>query len=73
MARRIFPVAVTIAELAASMGLDRNKISEAVRLQRLPIYRVGVKRLVIVQDAVEWLRRDFPRESEPWQPPSRKH
>ncbi len=60
--RQLYPIAVTVAELADSIGVDSALIYTAIKLRRLPVFRVGVRRLILVEDAVSWLRENFKRE-----------
>lgn len=60
--RRLFPIALTVSELADSLGIDRNVIYSAIKSKELAIFRRGVRRLIIVADAVQWIRETWKRE-----------
>jgi len=58
----LFPViAVSVARLAESLGISRAEIYEAIKNDWLPCYRKGVKRRVLIVDAIEWVRNTWER------------
>ena len=55
-ASRIWPIMLSISELAAALSVTRQEIYDAHRDGLLPIYRKGTRRRVLIADAVEWVR-----------------
>jgi hypothetical protein len=49
-------IAVSVSRLAGALGIERREIYGAIKDDLLPCYRHGVKRRVLIADAVEWVR-----------------
>jgi hypothetical protein len=54
-------IAVSVARLADSLGIERREIYAAIKDDLLPCYRHGVKRRVLIADAIEWVRKTWVR------------
>jgi hypothetical protein len=59
----LFPVAVSPAKLADSIGMKRAVVADAIKNDLLPCYQKGLKRRVLICDAVEWIRNRWERVS----------
>jgi len=57
----IFPIALSPAKLAECLGIRVDVIADAIKQDLLPVYRQGVKRRVLVTDAIEWVRNTWER------------
>ncbi len=53
---RLFPVALSPTQAAECMGLRRDQIADAIRSGDLPCYRLGVKRRILVESLVAWVK-----------------
>jgi excisionase family DNA binding protein len=62
IASRIYPIMLSVAETAAAIGVDRTVVYEWIE-GGLPLYRIGVKRKILVADLVEYVRAHMKRES----------
>jgi excisionase family DNA binding protein len=60
--RRLYPLAMTIAECAEQLHLERKVLYRACREEGLPIYRRGVRRYLLTDDVLHWIRRTWKRE-----------
>jgi hypothetical protein len=49
---RLFPVAVSPAEAADVLGVRAEQIQEAIRAGDLSVYRLSVKKRVLIEDLV---------------------
>ena len=58
---KLFPIALSPASLAAALDVDRRKIDAAIRVEGLPVYQNGAQRRILVEDAVDWIRRTWKR------------
>ncbi len=61
-ASRVWPIMLSIAELAAALSITRREIYDANRAGLLPIYKKGARRRVFVDDAVRWCRATWQKE-----------
>jgi hypothetical protein len=52
----LFPIAVSVSRAAECLGVDRAVIDEAVRMGHLIVYQRGLKRRILVEDLVRWVR-----------------
>jgi Helix-turn-helix domain len=52
-----FPIAVSAARAADSLGIRPEQIQEAITRGELPCYSKGVRRRVLVADLTEWVRK----------------
>jgi len=59
--RQLFPLMLSVAEVAAHVGIERRVVYSWIE-HGLPIYRVGVRRKVLVADLIEFLRMHLKRE-----------
>ncbi len=57
----IFPIALSPAKLADCLGIRPDVIADAIKQDLLPVYRQGVKRRVLIADAVAWVRNTWER------------
>jgi hypothetical protein len=55
----LFPVAVAPARAAECLGVRRAAIDEAIRAGELIVYQKGLKRRVLVEDLVAWVRNTW--------------
>lgn len=61
VASRIYPIMLSVAEVAAAIGVERVTVYEWIA-NGLPLYRIGVKRKILVADLVEYLRAHLKKE-----------
>jgi hypothetical protein len=54
-------IAVSVSRLAGALGIERREIYDAIKNDLLPYYRHGVKRRVLIADAIEWVRNTWER------------
>jgi len=59
--RTLYPCAVSPNEAAAVLGIRAEQIKEAVRMGALPVYQLGTKRRVLIDDLVAWVRATWKR------------
>ena len=57
----IFPIALSPAKLAECLGIRAEVVADAIKNDLLPVYRQGVKRRVLVTDAIKWVRNTWER------------
>lgn len=60
-ARQLWPIMLSVSELAAAMKCDRRVVYAMIR-SGLPLYRIGVKRRVLVSDVLDFIPLHFTRE-----------
>jgi excisionase family DNA binding protein len=60
-ASRVFPIMLSISELATALSVTRREIYEANRMGLLPIYKKGARRRVLIEDAVKWVKQTWSR------------
>lgn len=60
-ASRLWPITLSVAEVAAALGIDRTHVYSMIA-GGLPLYRIGVKRKILVADLVDFIRANFKRE-----------
>jgi len=53
-------VAVSPARLAECLGITRREVYEAIKDDLLASYQKGVKRRILICDAIEWVRNTWP-------------
>jgi len=58
---QLFPIALSPAKLADSLGVSPSVIANAIKEDLLRCYRIGTKRRVLVQDAVQWVKQSWER------------
>lgn len=54
--RPLFPIAWTALALADSLGVHRRVILDALRTGELIAHRIGVRRFILTEDVVKWIR-----------------
>lgn len=59
--RRLYPLMLSVAECAAVIGVERRTVYQMID-NGLPLYRIGVKRKILVADLVDFIRQTFKRE-----------
>jgi hypothetical protein len=52
----LHPVAVAPTMAAEVMGVRRKEIFDAVRAGLIPVYRIGIRRRILVVDLISWAR-----------------
>jgi hypothetical protein len=57
----LFPIALSPAKLADCIGIKPQVVTDAIKNDLLPCYRNGLKRRVLVQDAVAWIKNTWER------------
>jgi hypothetical protein len=57
----IFPIALSPAKLADTLGISPSVVTSAIRNDLLPCFKHGLKRRVLVIDAVEWIKNTWER------------
>jgi excisionase family DNA binding protein len=60
--RRLYPLAMTISECAEQLHCERKVLYAACRNEGLPIYRRGVRRYLLTDDVLRWIKRTWKRE-----------
>lgn len=64
MARKLWPIMLSVSELADAMHVDR-RVVYAMIAGGLPLYKIGVKRRVLVSDVLEFIPLHFKRDGVP--------
>jgi excisionase family DNA binding protein len=59
----LWPVALSPARAAAVLGIRPDQIQEAIRAGHLPVYTIGIKRRVLIEDLVAYVRAHFTKGS----------
>jgi hypothetical protein len=52
----LFPIALSASRLAQALDINPRVVLAAIKAKELPVYKLGLKRRVLVGDAVEWIR-----------------
>jgi hypothetical protein len=55
----LFPVALSPNRSAEVLGIRADQIQEAIRVGDLIVYQKGLKRRVLVEDLVAWVRNTW--------------
>ena len=63
-ASRLWPIMLSVSDLAAAMHVDRRVVYEMVA-SGLPVYRIGVKKRVLVSDVLAFIPLHFKRDGSP--------
>lgn len=63
-ARVLWPILLSVTELADAMGVDRRYVRQMIA-SGMPVQKIGVKRRVLVVDAVEAIRKNFQDNGSP--------
>lgn len=59
--QKLFPIALTVNQAAKALGgIDRKIIYQFLRVG-LPRYRIGTRKLILVDDLVEFIRTHLER------------
>jgi hypothetical protein len=61
---RLFPLALSPQEMADALGIHIDRLRDLMRKAGTPIYTIGLKRRVLVQDAVAMIRDHVPYETQ---------
>ncbi len=61
---RLWPIMLSVSELAAAMHVDRRVVYAMVE-GGLPLYRIGVKKRVLVSDVLDFIPLHFKRDGSP--------
>jgi excisionase family DNA binding protein len=59
--RPLFPICMTVAELSTALRIERRVVYEALKNGELAAYRKGLRRLILVSDAVQWIKQTWKR------------
>ena len=51
------PVALSISDVIAAIGIGRTKVYAAIRAGELPTVKIGKRTLVLADDLRMWLRK----------------
>ena len=52
----LFPIALSPQRLAQALEVNPRVVMQAIKAKELPVYKLGLKRRVLIVDAVEWIR-----------------
>ncbi len=63
-ARALWPIMLSVAEVADAMKVDRRVVYQMIAAG-LPLYRIGVKRRVLVADLLDFIPLHFQRDGSP--------
>jgi len=58
---RLWPIWLSVSELGRALGLERKVIYEWIRLGGLPVYKIGTKRKILIEDVVAFIRANLKR------------
>ena len=61
----VYPIALSPARLAQALDLRADQLTAAINAGELTVYQIGVKRRVLVRDAVRWIRRTWKQKRTP--------
>jgi len=61
IASRIFPIMLSVSELAAAMHVDRRVVYLMIG-NGLPLYKIGVKKRLLVADVLKFIPLHFKRD-----------
>ncbi len=60
----LFPIALSVRELCERLDhIHPSVIYSAIKKRELPVYRRGVKRLILIRDVHTWIEKTWIRES----------
>ena len=62
---RLLPLALSPKNTARFLGVSAEIVYAAGRAGEFPIYKIGVKRFILVEDTLRWVRRTFTVETFP--------
>lgn len=62
--RVLWPVLLSVSELADAMGCDRRFVRRMIA-NGMPVQKLGVKKRILVADAVEHIRKNFQHDGSP--------
>lgn len=60
--RSLYPLAMSVSECAEQLHCERKVLYRAIRDEGLPIYRRGVRRYLLTEDVLLWIRSTWKRE-----------
>ena len=61
VSRPLFPIAMTVAELTTALRIERRVVYEALKAGELTAYRKGLRRVIPVTDAIQWIKQTWKR------------
>ena len=56
-AQAMTPVALSITDVVATIGIGRTKVYAAIKAGELPTVKIGKRTLVLAEDLGVWLRK----------------
>ncbi|MGC1327619.1 MAG: helix-turn-helix domain-containing protein [Xanthobacteraceae bacterium] len=59
--RPLFPICLTTAELSTALRIERRVVYEALKAGELTAYRKGLRRVILVTDAIAWIKQTWKR------------
>ena len=62
--RVLWPILLSVSELADAMQCDRRYVRQMIA-SGMPVQKIGVKRRILVADAVEAIRKNFQDNGSP--------
>ena len=63
-ARRLFPVALSVDAACECLdGIHHSYVRAAIKSGALPVYRLGIKRRILVEDLTAWVRSEWKRDN----------
>jgi hypothetical protein len=60
-ASRLYPIMLSVSELAAAMRVDRRVVYSMIG-NGLPLYKIGVKKRLLVRDVLDFIPLHFKRD-----------
>lgn len=55
-------IMLNIAQTADALGVERKTVYQMIQ-NGLPLYRIGVKRKILIADLIDYIRKNFKREA----------
>lgn len=59
----LFPVAISPARAAEALDVHRKMITAAIKSGELPVYCHGLKRRILIEDLVAWIRHTWRKDN----------
>jgi excisionase family DNA binding protein len=56
---RLFPVAVSPAQAADALGVRAEEVRDLIESAGIPLYQIGMRRRVLIEDLVRAIRRHW--------------
>jgi excisionase family DNA binding protein len=57
--RRLWPILLSVSEAAQALGVHRTEIYAAIASGALPCFQHGVKRRILTESLVAWIKRTW--------------